>query len=307
MSLAERLIPSLPIVLSPWQRGSFLPPSLLSYILGRGSFLRPYCLISLAERLISSLPVISSTSGTPGALVPAREQVSVDKLGDQGRGFTAQSDCSSVMSLVSVITKGVHHHNDSSACASACQSVAVMRATPRRGRRFSVMLRRRLLRGWILRPEILQQCSVSAPTVDTAARASPCPLPSASPGSRGPLSLLLRRLPPRAALDVVVTSWKGKLRGRTVTQSSGAVRRSRWPSLGSLPVPGDTDSPPYDLCGRGKATLDSFHSEILHHWLQCSDALPSVATAGALRPLSLPSVAGGTHSVAMVGVAVYDI
>ena len=129
-----------------------LPPSLLSYLLGRGSFLPPYCLISLTERLISSLPVISSASGTPGALVSARERVSVDKLGDQGRGFTAQSDCSSVASLVSVITKGVHHHNDSSARASACQSVAVMRATPRRGRRLSVMLRRRLLRGWILRP-----------------------------------------------------------------------------------------------------------------------------------------------------------
>ena len=140
----------LPIVLSPWQR--IPPPSLLSYLHGRGSFLPPYCLISLTERLISSLPVISSASGTPGALVSARERVSVDKLGDQGRGFTAQSDCSSVASLVSVITKGVHHHNDSSARASACQSVAVMRATPRRGRRLSVMLRRRLLRGWILRP-----------------------------------------------------------------------------------------------------------------------------------------------------------
>ena len=197
MSLAERLIPSLPIVLSPWQR--LLPPSLLSYLLGRGSFLPPYCLISLAERLISSLPVISSTSGTPGALVPARERVSVDRLGDQGRGFTARSDCSSVMSLVSVITKGVHHHNDSSARASACQSVAVMRATPRRGRRLSVMLRRRLLRGWILRPEILQQCSVSAPTVDTA-RASPCPLPSASPGSRGPLLSLTSSAPATGGL-----------------------------------------------------------------------------------------------------------
>ena len=58
ISLAERLIPSLPIVLCLWQRGSFLP-SLLSYLLGRGSFLPPYCLISLAEAP-SSLPIVLS-------------------------------------------------------------------------------------------------------------------------------------------------------------------------------------------------------------------------------------------------------
>ena len=45
------------IVLSPWQRID--PPSLLSYLLGRGSLLPPYCLISMAEAP-SSLPIVLS-------------------------------------------------------------------------------------------------------------------------------------------------------------------------------------------------------------------------------------------------------